>query len=166
MRRVCGAFLYLLPGSPAAAAAYTAAAATERPSVYAPRSWAPSSSAPGTAAASQHVRGQETEDGRLRVACLPPPLRSPAPTPDPGDARIPSSSGGGEQPGRRGWSAGRRRREAGGRGEAGILGATLAGHSLSALRPLGSSRPGWTSGGGNVGLHQERGPERKFPFFP
>lgn len=72
VRRVCGAFLYLLLGSPAVATA----AATERPSASAPRSWAPSSSAQGPAAASQHVvRGQETEDGRLRVSCLPTPLQ-------------------------------------------------------------------------------------------
>lgn len=67
VRRVCGAFLYLLPRRPAAAAR-----ASQRPLREPPR-------VPARRRRRQHVGGQEAEDGRLPVACLPPSLRPAAP---------------------------------------------------------------------------------------
>jgi hypothetical protein len=62
VRRVCGAFLYLLLWSLAAVAA------TAIPATFC--LW---SRDPDSATASQHVGDQEAEDGRLGVFCLPSP---------------------------------------------------------------------------------------------
>lgn len=126
VRRVCGAFLYLLPGSPAAVPPPPPTPPVRPPSPH-----------PGTGLRvqragrrrSQHVGGQEAEDGRLRGARLPLPSNRVAPNlPGHRDPTLPER----RQPRRGGWGAGRRgkrrgkrragRREAGERARPGFPG--------------------------------------------
>lgn len=129
---------------------------------------APSAPLPGTglrvqraARRSQHVGGQEAEDGRLRVARLPLPSSRGAPNP-PGTGVPPSAGGGsrGAEAGAPGGGGGGGGGRGGGKlraGSAGIPGEPSPRASRN-LRAPAWSRPGQTSGACRVGPHQEEGP--------
>lgn len=138
VRRVCGAFLYLLPGSPAAAAA----AAIREPSRRRLSTRAPP---PPPPASMSGVKKQKTVGSEL--AC--PPLGSDRAAPPPPGPRVPAAPGGGAGAGKR---SRRRKRRARARGKpegaagSGIPGAALAGRSGSAPRLREPGRVGGAPG--------------------